>query len=281
MAPKKGQQIDRAKLIYRKTTHPRCKDLEIFRFQLFERETYHFSPGQFCEMSINSVFETDPKKADRLAWRSYSIASPPSERDFLEFYIREKQHPDKYPVAFTPHLFKLEIGDEVNIIEPKGKFTFDNLNHTKIILLCAGTGLAPFRSWIQELYRNNLKNIKAHGDNPLELYLAHGASYSWDLGYREELEQIAQESQNSEFDFKLTYIATVSRPHIDTDWQGPKGRIENALADGQIEEAFGCECQAGKAEVYVCGFNDTVNNIRQRLLIRGFDKRDIHFEYYG
>jgi CDP-4-dehydro-6-deoxyglucose reductase len=36
-----------------------------------------------------------------------------------------------------------------------------------------------------------------------------------------------------------------------------------------------------EAQFYLCGWRDMINDARQRLQARGFDKKDIHFELYG
>src|SRR5262249_55601509 len=103
----------------------------------------------------------------------------------------------------------------------KGRFTLDiHDGRTNHLLVSTVTGVAPFVSFIRTLYKD-WKEGKFSGDH--KLFLLNGASRSWEFGYQEELQRFAGEVP------WLTYVASVSRPWDDPNWQGETGRVDDIL----------------------------------------------------
>src|SRR5580704_10664535 len=139
---------------------------------------FEYRAGQYATLG----FERDGKRIER----AYSIVSSPYEES-LEFFIELVPHGE-----LTPHLYKLKPGDTLLCRKiSKGRFTLDlKSGRTNHLLLATVTGIAPFVSYVRTLY----KDWKA-GDSPMpgehKFFCVHGASRSWEFGYREELERIA------------------------------------------------------------------------------------------
>ena len=100
-------------------------------------------------------------------------------------------------------------------------FTLDRVPAGKAVLLVAtGTGLAPYMSMLRTMLVN---------DTSRPYVVLHGARYSWDLGYRGELESLARLRPN------LTYIPTITRPDEDPHFRGHTGRVQTLLDHGIVE----------------------------------------------
>ncbi|MCC6547306.1 hypothetical protein IT570_09075 [Candidatus Sumerlaeota bacterium] len=218
-----------------------------------------FIPGQYAILGLNH-----PEKGGVM--RAYSIASAPHKHaEFLEFYIRYVQDPAS-DNPLTHLLFQANEGDRV-LMRPKiqGHFTEERTMGASDprlkILVASGTGLAPFTSMVFEKFHNT--------GNADGYAIIHGASYDYDLGYRERLDDIMNRGAAKR------YIGTVSRPkHL--DWTGYTGRVESHFEPGKIEKL---EQDLGLGEggfnpqnctIMICGLQGTIQNTITNLLYRGF-----------
>ncbi|MCB1036181.1 MAG: hypothetical protein KDD47_20325 [Acidobacteria bacterium] len=219
--------------------------------------------GQYLVLGLNNEERPDLGSVKR----PMSIVSAPEETGPLEFYIRYVSHPES-DNPLTHLLWKIKAGDRM-YCGPRivGKFTLEDTvgagDSRLKICVAAGTGLAPFLSYIRSAC---LKEPHRRLDDFLVL---HGASYPADLGYREEMEQLAAEKG-------LHYFPTVSRPKEAPEWQGDAGRVEDYFLPERLEEV---ERRMGwsvgsllpsSAAVFICGLQGTIGKTVTRLLCRGF-----------
>jgi ferredoxin--NADP+ reductase len=89
----------------------------------------------------------------------------------------------------------------------------------------------------------------------------HGARYSWDLGYRGELESLARVRSN------FTYIPSITRPNKDPHFAGATGRVQTLLEEGIIERQSGLSLDPARAEVFLCG-NPAMIEAAKAILLR-------------
>ena len=146
--------------------------------------------------------------------RAYSISSSSIERRYIEFYITLIASGQ-----LTPRLFALPYGGRL-FLGPKasGLFTLDRVPPGKaVVLIATGTGLAPYLSM--------LRTLLIH-DSTRPFVVLHGARYSWDLGYRGELESLARIRQN------LVYLPSITRPAEGTPFSRIHGPGPNACRGG-------------------------------------------------
>jgi ferredoxin--NADP+ reductase len=205
---------------------------------------------------------------DKMIRRAYSIASSSLEKRYVEFYLTLITSG-----ALTPRLFALKHGNRV-FLGPKasGIFTLDKVAPEKaVILVATGTGLAPYVSM--------LRTMLVH-DSQRKYVVLHGARYSWDLGYRGELESLARLCPN------FTYIPSITRPDEDPHFIGYTGRIQSLMEKGVLEKESGVEMDPAKAEVFLCGNPDMVKLATTLLQGKGFAAKGgngpvtIHVEEY-
>ena len=214
-----------------------------------------FTAGQFATLAVEHEGERHE--------RAYSIVSSPYESE-LEFFLELVPNGE-----LTPLLHELRTGDMLWMRKScKGRFTLDlKSGRRRHLLLATVTGIAPYVSFVRTLYRDwKQGSLPA----PIELYILHGASRSWEFAYREELERIAAEVP------WLKYVPTVSRPWEDPLWKGETGRVDDLIR----KYADLWECVPGEASGYLCGHPQMIENGLEILKRRGFPKDALQQEVY-
>jgi ferredoxin--NADP+ reductase len=224
-----------------------------------------FIAGQYAVLGANN--ETDPEKGS--VRRAYSIASPPEEKRWLEFYIRLVNNPTSNN-PLTPLLWDMQTGSRL-WLGPKitGKFTLADtigVEDPRLkMFVAAGTGLAPFVAILKQF----IDSDEIPGIDSLPFVILHGASHPHELGYKEDLEltlnHVAQR-----------YFPTVSRAQQHSDWIGDAGRVEtffNAEKIETLENRLGFSpgyITPENCVVYVCGLQGTISQTLVTLFRRGF-----------
>jgi len=217
-------------------------DVRHFVFEALAVEKLDFEPGQFVSLSD----EVEGKKVTR----AYSVASPPNGNHFELCLNRVNLG------TFSPHLFSLKPGGTIPMKGPFGSFT---LRHPILdsMFVATGTGIAPFRSMLLDS-----RIWEAAPDRKHKLIL--GVRHEDGVLYREEFEALEREHPGFQF------LPVVSRPG--DQWTGRTGRVQPHLL-----EAIGGRRDV---QVYVCGFKEMVNDVRQRLKALGFDRKSVVYEKY-
>ncbi|WP_428609559.1 ferredoxin--NADP reductase [Sedimenticola sp.] len=252
-------------------------EIRILRVALDEM-AFSFKAGQYTMLGLlrdapripEAQEEEDVREpgGDPMIRRAYSIASGSTQTHYLEFYISIVSSG-----ALTPRLFALREGDRLYVGDkPKGLFTLDRVpSQSHVLLVGTGTGLAPYVSMLRsEVLANRERRIA----------VLHGASFSWDLGYRRELESLALYNEH------FSYIPMVSRPQVDRDWQGLTGRIPPFLEAPQLEELCGFSLEPGPSHALLCGNPAMIEDATARLESRGYRQKrtgetaTLHMEKY-
>ncbi|MBF0192021.1 MAG: ferredoxin--NADP reductase [Magnetococcales bacterium] len=244
-----------------------------------DQNAFDFIPGQFTVLGLKRseprVAEADPEeveieKQDALIRRAYSITSSSQSKEYLEFYISMVSSGE-----LTPRLFHLRPGDRLHVGDgSKGIFTLKDVPPDQNILLVGtGTGLAPYISMVRSMALEN-------GTSPVSLAVMHGANYSWDLGYRAELEFLARRCP------RFRYMPIVSNPTIDKSWQGCCGRLQEWLTRPDIGERCGLPIDPEQTHIFLCGNPVMVESVSQILTAKGYshgtrrNPGSLHLEKY-
>jgi len=217
-----------------------------FVIQVPELEKFDFIPGQFITFDL-PIADKPNKRV-----RSYSIASWPDGTNIFELVIVLLEGGLGTTYLFT----KVEIGSELTLRGPQGVFTLDDDDLSKdIIMICTGTGIAPFRSMVNHIKNHNIphKNI----------YLLYGTRKQVDLLYYQEMKTLDQEMEN------FHYIPTLSREQ----WEGRSGYVH------PIYEEICKDKQP--VSFLLCGWKNMLDEAKQRIVAIGYDKKSIHQESYG
>jgi ferredoxin--NADP+ reductase len=264
------------------------EDLAVFKITPENGPIPDFKAGQFLTIGTNVPSE------GKIIRRAYSIASAPEQKKYWELYIRWVKKP--VPGRLTTQLFNMKEGDDILWVKPTGIFTINEKMHDgspdnrRLVLIGGGTGLAPFVSYSSHLHATGSKR---------EIVVLHGASYVDELGYRDLLSSLEEESLDKGKDqWNFRYRASISRPQewFNRTWNGQKGRVESFLRPkagkdlSPLEELVGEKVTPENTSFYICGWQGTVDGALDYLIPKGFvterNKRkdgsyDIKFESYG
>ena len=216
-------------------------------FMWIERpEGFTFKAGQYCTIGRDGIE------------RAYSITSAPHEPD-LELFVEVVPPPDG---VLTPRLWELGPGDTLSIRpRAKGLFVMDPSLPNQL-LVGTVTGIVPYVSFIRDYLH--------HGREGHRFYVLQGASYQDELAYDRELERIAAQRPDL-----LTFVPTVSRAEEDRNrgWEGETGRV-NTVVEKYIEK-FGLTPE--DTLVYACGHPGMIEDVKDRLLPKGFRVEEERF----
>lgn len=219
-----------------------------FSLKVKSEEPFRFLPGQFITMDL----PVGEKRLDR--WRSYSIANAPDDTGILEFCIVKMEGG-----LATSYLFdKIKTGDIIRFKGPDGGFVMPSDLDKEIVMICTGTGVAPFRSMLQHIIREGLTFKKIH--------LIFGTRYSNGILYKDEFEQLAKERQNFRYSVALSRENSVNRHH------------------GYVHPIYMQAYSEKKEDVLfmICGWSRMIDEAVENLIIRlGYDKSQVRYELYG
>ena len=204
---------------------------------------FTFKAGQYCTLGIGSVE------------RAYSIASAPHEPN-LEIFVELVPLPDG---VLTPVMWEMKVGDSMSVRpRAKGIFAIDEKYHHHLMVATV-TGIAPFISTIRSYIHRNAQGHK--------FYVLHGASYTDEFTYRDELEGLA-----ARYPDIITYVPTISRPTEDRNaaWQATTGRV-NTIVEESIER-FNLDPEGSL--VYACGHPGMIEDVNERLGPMGYKVKE-------
>ena len=207
----------------------------------------NFYPGQFITMDL----PIGEKRLDR--WRSYSIAGVDKDNATLDLSIVKLQEGK----ASTYLNDQIQIGETISFKGPEGQFILpENLDQT-IVMICTGTGVAPFRAMIRYIINNNL--------TPKKIHLIFGSRTKKDILYMDEFENY---QKNFEW-FK--YSIALSRE----EWNGRKGYVHEIYKD-QYQKPM------KDTTFMLCGWSMMVDEAKDILINElGYEPKNVLYELYG
>ncbi len=220
-----------------------------FTLKIQDEEIFNFQPGQFVTFDL----PIGEKRLQR--WRSYSIANAPNDANELEFCIVKSDGG-----LATNYLFSdVRIGSEIKFKGPDGVFVLPkDLISIELIMLCTGTGFAPFRSMLLHIDKHQIPFKKIH--------LIFGTRNANSLLYKDELDELKAKYANFDYDIAL------SREILD-------GFHHGYLHDIYLEKF---KDVSEDRKFYICGWSGMVDEAMEKLThTLGYPKSQIRNELYG
>jgi glycine betaine catabolism B len=222
-------------------------DVKTFRFVNPDGGPLPFEhiAGQYLNLKLT----IDGKRVNR----SYTIASPPTRRDYCEISV--KRASNGYGSKHLHDTWK--PGDLIKVGAPAGKFHFAGHEADRIVLIAGGIGITPMMSVMRSLTDRGW-----HG----EMYLLFSVRLVKDIVFREELAQLQAAHRN----LKVCY--TVSGDP-DTAWDGARGNITRELIEGLVPNLT-------RGPIMVCGPDPMMTAMRKLLVDIGIPDDEIHQEAF-
>jgi CDP-4-dehydro-6-deoxyglucose reductase len=209
-----------------------ASDVMILKLQLPANQNLQYRAGQFIEI----ILRDGSRRSYSMASAPHRLGSPPA----LELHLRHLPGG-----KFTDHVFGAMQDKEILRIEgPFGSFFLREESSKPIVLLAAGTGLAPIKALIEHM---QLKAIT----RPAVLYW--GCRSRADLYLHEWAEATAAQMPS------LRYVPVLSE-NRDAGWHGRTGLVHHAvMADLPELAAY---------QVYACGAPVMVDAARSDFVAR-------------
>lgn len=216
-------------------------------------EIVDFKAGQFVTLDL----PISDKRTKR--WRSYSIANAPDQSNILEFCIVLLEGG-----AGTTYFFEeVKIGTPIKFKKPAGGFYLPEKIETDLVFICTGTGVAPFRSMLWDIYNNKIPHKNIH--------LIFGTRTEDGILYEKELEDLMEKMP----DFK--YSVALSRAEVLSE-------KKYELVKGYVHPIYQKHFAKVRDDVdfWICGWSNMIDEAVAKLMINmGYDKKQIHYELYG
>jgi len=187
--------------------------------------------------------------------RLYSVSSPGrgegGERHLISTTVKRtiEEFEDKLYVGIASnYLADLKPGDTVRLTGPSGKRFLlpENARDFNYVFFSTGTGIAPFRGMIQELFEGLYEN---------DCVLIFGCPYRTDLLYEEDFDTLAAAHKN------FHYLKSISREGRRTD--GSKDYVQTKLIDES--KLLNPILSKPNTLLYICGLQGMETGIYREL----------------
>lgn len=201
--------------------------------------------GQYLNLQLT----IDGKRVNR----SYTIASPPTRRDYCEISV--KKAANGYGSKHLHETWK--EGDLIKVSAPAGKFVFAGHEAERVVLLAGGIGITPMMSVIRSLTDRGWAG---------EMYLVFSIRLVKDVVFRDEIAELVAKHPN------LHVKITVSGDP-ETAWTGARGNITRELLEDFIPGFT-------RGPVLVCGPDPMMTAMRKLLVGMGIPDAEVHQEAF-
>ena len=209
-------------------------------------EVFDFVPGQFVTFDL----PIGEKRLER--WRSYSIVNAPNGNNRIHLIIGYLDGGNASRYFFND----LKEGDLLKLKGPDGMFVLPNELNKDLVMICTGTGVAPFKSMIDHIYSNSITHRGIH--------LIFGSRTEADMLFRKEFQAI--KDAHSEF----RYSVALSREEYN-DYRGYVHNIyRQHYGDHRDDVLF-----------MLCGWQKMIDEASDHLKEIGYSSQQILFELYG
>ena len=201
--------------------------------------------------------------------RSYSLAKGNGQieggTDELVFTIKIQNAPNKsvLPGVGSSYLCNLGLGQTIEALGPFEDFYAKPSSNKTMLLIGAGSGMAPLKSLIEEQFNQSYKEKPVNR----EVYFFYGARTEEDLLYKDEFIKLSKQHPH------FHYSPVLSRPA--KGWNGAKGYVQELLKLNMNKV-----CQIDDAEFYLCGPSHMMSAIIDLLKTKNVNANNIAFDEF-
>lgn len=222
---------------------------ENIRVQTSTVKTFTFDMGKPIEFQAGQFVMAHVPREGQIAKKPYSIASPPYLQNKIQLCIKKVEGG-----FMSNHFHQLKVGDPMKLQGPLGKFLIQEPIQKDLAFVATGTGIAPLRSMIFDLYhRKKVDHIKC--------WCFLGVRYEDEILFSNEFRKLEQEHPNFEF------VPTVSRPK---NWSGEVGYVQEKVKKYLTHPK--------EVDIYACGLVNMIEETLKVLGAAGFPPEQMHYE---
>ncbi len=206
-----------------------------------------FVAGQYIQIFLPGT------ESSREPWyRAYSMASGPSSRHLLSFFVKREPGGTVSPYICD----RLSPGEELAVRGPFGDFRLHE-SAREILFIAGGSGLAPIRSMLMDMAEKGVRR-------PATLYFS--ARTRRDLFCQEELRSLERTLPGFRF------VPALSNPLPHEAWDGERGGITSVLNRrlGGLDDH----------EAYLCGSAGMIDASIRVLQTKGLSAELVFFDKF-
>lgn len=204
---------------------------------------FDFAPGQFCQIKNPSY--ANPNEA-----HSFSIASSPLTKDYLEFCM-------KVYGPWTRALANIAVGSTVHVAGPFGRFVWDAAV-TNAVFLAGGVGIVPFLSM--------LRFLKDAPKKP-HITVIYGSRTDDTIVYQQEVDSLVTGTNSN-------VVHVLSHQDPKSSWSGYQGFVTKELLEKEVDFA-------ANPTFFICGPPVFVDLMRKLLASLSIPDKRVRFELFS
>jgi len=170
-----------------------------------------YRPGAYFWVELADRGHQDEKGLRR----HISLVTSPTDKDLVGLATRIRD------TAFKQTLAELEVGDAVEVEEPKGSFLLPEDTNARYVFIAGGIGITVFRSMLRYIHEAQL---------PYEITLVYSNRDRESAAFLDELEGLEQQLPG------LTLVLTMTD---DEGWDGETRRIDAAMLREHLGDLHG------------------------------------------
>jgi len=215
------------------------------------KPAFDYRAGQF----ITVVREVDGEPVAR----QYSLSSTPDIDEDLRITVK------KVPGgAMSGWLVDtVEVGQTIEVSPPRGRFFVPLAEPGHVLLLAAGSGIAPLYAIARQLLLAGLGH---------RVSLAYGNRNQDSIILRDDLEQLAR--RHGDTVFSMEHV--LSRPG--PGWNGATGHVDPGFLADRLSRWR--DASPLPLHIYLCGPEGFMDNARECLVAQGVDANAIRHESF-
>ncbi|GAC16869.1 2Fe-2S iron-sulfur cluster-binding protein [Aliiglaciecola lipolytica] len=247
------------------------RDSIVFKAGAFMRFFIPAAKSHSIPVNIPEAFKPDWQHVEERVFehdactRSYSCAMSCATTDELVFTIKFQPAPNDsvLPGIASHYLCNLQPGETVEALGPFEEFFVKQRSEKTMVLIGAGSGMAPLRAIIDEQIGISLQSFASNR----EIYFFYGARNENDLIYADDFYFLAEQNE------LFHYFPVLSKP--DNNWLGAAGYVQHIL---QLNlDSLG---DLSELEFYVCGPQGLMDEVISMLERKGVKSDDIRFDLF-
>jgi ferredoxin-NADP reductase len=199
-----------------------------------------YRPGNYFWVELPDRGYTD----ERGLRRHISLVTSPTEKGVVGLATRLRDS------AFKKTLAELEVGDEVEVEEPKGTFALPEDTAVRYVFVAGGIGITVFRSMLRYIADREL---------PYEATLLYSNRDRASTAFMDELDELEQRIPG------LTVVYTMTG---DPEWEGEKRKLDAAVINDLLGALAGFT-------YLIAGPPAMVEGVAEELKLAGVDEEHI------
>ena len=208
-----------------------------------QASTFQFIPGQFVTLGV----EIDGS----MVHRAYSLSSIPNQTE-MQFTV--KRVTDGLVSNYLNH--HLQIGQEVEVLQPAGQFHIKQPHNNKLLLVSAGCGITPVMSMARTLL--------ADKRDQTDIHFIHAATCAEQIIYHSELLDMKKQHQRFKLDIMLEDA---------TDTEYMEGRLTQATLENYCPDIR-------QRSAFLCGPVAFMQSMKEYLDALGMDMTQFYQESF-